>query len=92
MAKVEIYTWTTCPFCRRAKQLLDRKQIEYTEYVIDGNEQARDAMMERGSDGKRSVPQIFINDVHVGGSDALYQLEAEGKLDTLLAQPSLVNC
>ena len=92
MAKVEIYTWSTCPFCRRAKQLLDRKQIEYTEYVIDGNEQARDAMVKRGSDGKRSVPQIFINDVHVGGSDALYQLEAEGKLDTLLAKPSLVNC
>ena len=92
MAKVEIYTWSTCPFCRQAKQLLDSKQIEYAEYVIDGDEQARDAMVKRGSDGKRSVPQIFIDDLHVGGSDALYQLEAEGKLDTLLAQPSLVNC
>ncbi len=92
MAKVEIYTWTTCPFCRRAKQLLDSKQIEYTEYAIDGDEQAREAMVKRGSDGKRSVPQIFINDVHVGGSDALYQLEAEGKLDNLLAQSQLVNC
>ncbi len=92
MAKVEIYTWTTCPFCRRAKQLLDSKQIAYIEYVIDGDEQAREAMLKRGSDRKRSVPQIFINDLHIGGSDALYQLEAEGKLDTLLAQPSLVNC
>ncbi len=92
MAKVEIYTWTTCPFCRRAKQLLDRKQIEYLEYVIDGDEQARDAMVKRGSDGKRSVPQIFINNIHVGGSDALYQLEATGKLDSLLAQAQLVNC
>ncbi len=92
MAKVEIYTWSTCPFCRRAKQLLDSKQIEYTEYVIDGDKQARDAMVKRGSDGKHSVPQIFINDVHVGGSDALHQLETEGKLDTLLAQASLVNC
>lgn len=87
MVKVEIYTWSTCPFCRRAKQLLDRKQIKFIEYVIDGDEQAREAMVKRGSDGKHSVPQIFINDLHVGGSDALYQLEAEGKLDTLLAEP-----
>ncbi len=92
MAKVEIYTQTTCPFCRRAKQLLDRKQIEYLEYVIDGDEQARDAMVKRGSDGKRSVPQIFINNIHVGGSDALDQLEATGKLNSLLAQAQLVNC
>ena len=92
MAKVEIYTWSTCPFCRRAKQLLDRKQIEYIEYVIDGDEQAREAMVKRGSDGKYSVPQIFINDLHVGGSDALYQLEAEGKLNTLLTKPQLVHC
>ena len=92
MAKVEIYTWKTCPFCRRAKQLLDSKQIAYIEYAIDGDEQARDAMVQRGSDGKRSVPQIFINDVHHGGHDALYQLETEGKLDALLAQPPLANC
>lgn len=92
MAKVEIYTWATCPFCRRAKQLLDSKQIEYIEYAIDGDEEARETMVKRGSDGKRSVPQIFINDIHVGGSDALYQLEAVGKLDSLLAQSELVNC
>ena len=93
MAKVEIYTWSTCPFCRRAKQLLDSKQVEYIEYEIYGDEQARDAMVKRGSDGKRSVPQIFINDVHIGGSDAIYQLEAEGKLDTLLSpEAALVNC
>ena len=91
MAKVEIYTWATCPFCRRAKQLLDSKNIKYIEYAIDGDEAARDAMVQRGSDGKRSVPQIFINNVHIGGSDALYQLEAAGKLDLLLTQPSLVN-
>ena len=92
MAKVEIYTWTTCPYCLRAKHLLDSKQVEYVEYTIDGDEQARNAMAKRGSDGKRSVPQIFINDVHVGGSDSLHQIEAEGKLDTLLAQPALFNC
>lgn len=91
MAKVEIYTWSTCPFCRRAKQLLDSKNVDYIEYIIDGNEQARDAMVERGSDGKRSVPQIFINDIHVGGHDAIYQLERSGRLDNLLAQPVLLN-
>ena len=92
MAKVEIYTWSTCPFCRRAKQLLKGKNVDYIEYGIDGDEQAKDAMVQRGSDGKRSVPQIFINEVHVGGSDAIHQLDREGKLDNLLAQPSLANC
>ncbi len=91
MAKVEIYTWSTCPFCRRAKQLLNSKNVDYIEYVIDGDEAARDAMVKRGSDGKRSVPQIFINDVHIGGSDAIHQLDQEGKLDNLLAQAALTN-
>ena len=91
MAKVEIYTWSTCPFCRRAKQLFKSKNIDYIEYVIDGDEAARDAMVKRGSDGKRSVPQIFINDVHIGGSDTIHQLDREGKLDDLLAQPALDN-
>ena len=85
MAKVEIYTWASCPFCIRAKQLLDSKSVEYTEYVTDGNEQARDAMAARGSDGKRSVPQVFINDEHVGGCDALHALDNSNKLDELLA-------
>jgi len=91
MAKVEIYTWSTCPFCLRAKQLLDSKNIDYTEYRIDGDEKAKAAMVKRGSDGKRSVPQIFINDLHIGGSDALAQLEVSGGLDTLLGQTPLVN-
>ena len=86
MATVEIYTWSTCPFCRRAKQLLDQKGIDYTEYAIEGDDAARDAMVERGSDGKQSVPQVFINDVHIGGSDALEQLERRGRLDQLLAE------
>jgi len=85
MAHVEIYTWSTCPFCRRAKQLLDRKGVTYTEYVIDGDEAARDAMVARGTQGRRSVPQIFINDRHIGGSDDLYALERQGQLDELLA-------
>lgn len=88
MPKVEIYTWRFCPFCIRAKQLLDRKGVTYTEYVIDGDEDARDAMVARGSDGKRSVPQIFIDGAHVGGCDDLYALERQGRLDPLLAVAS----
>lgn len=85
MAKVEIYTWTSCPFCIRAKRLLDNKGVDYTEYAIDGDEDARDVMVARGSDGKRSVPQVFINDEHIGGCDALHALDASQKLDELLA-------
>lgn len=89
MANVEVYTWTTCPFCHRTKQLLEKKGVNYTEYVIDGDETARDAMVARGNDGRRSVPQIFINDRHVGGNDALYALERQGTLDELLNRPPL---
>jgi glutaredoxin 3 len=84
MAKVEIYTWRFCPFCIRAKQLLDRKGVAYSEYEIDGDEAARQAMVARGSDGRRSVPQIFIDDRHVGGCDDLHALERRGQLDPLL--------
>jgi len=84
MVKVEIYTWRMCPFCIRAKHLLDRKGVKYTEYAIDGDESARSAMVARGNDGKRSVPQIFINDQHIGGCDAIHNLEARGQLDALL--------
>ena len=89
MATVEIYTWSTCPFCRRAKRLLDQKGVDYTEYVIDGDEAARDAMVARGTKGRRSMPQIFINDQHIGGSDDLYQLDAQDELDELLGLRSL---
>ena len=84
MAKVEIYTWRTCPFCGRAKQLLDRKGVTYTEHSVDGDEPARDAMAARGN-GRRSVPQIFIADQHIGGCDELHALERAGKLDALLS-------
>ena len=85
MAKVEIYTWRTCPFCVRAKALLDGKGVMYTEYSVDGDEAARDAMAARG-DGRRSVPQVYINDQHMGGCDDLHALERAGKLDVLLAE------
>jgi glutaredoxin 3 len=83
-AKVEIYTWRTCPFCIRAKSLLRTKGVEFVEYSIDGDEAARDKMAERAN-GRHSVPQIFINDRHVGGCDDLHAIEAQGKLDELLA-------
>ncbi|MEO0378411.1 MAG: glutaredoxin 3 [Cyanobacteria bacterium P01_A01_bin.17] len=82
-AKVEIYTWMMCPYCIRAKHLLKRKGVEFTEYKIDGDNAARSAMAER-SNGGRSVPQIFIDDQHVGGCDEIHALDSEGKLDPLL--------
>ncbi|MEB3357791.1 MAG: glutaredoxin 3 [Synechococcales bacterium] len=82
-ANVEIYTWSMCPFCIRAKALLDKKGVNYTEYGIDGDEAARDQMAERAN-GRRSVPQIFIDDRHIGGCDDLYALERQGKLNALL--------
>ncbi|ABW31860.1 glutaredoxin 3 [Acaryochloris marina] len=90
MANIEIYTWSTCPFCRRAKQLLDQKGATYTEYQIDGDEAARDQMVARGTNGRRSVPQIFINDQHIGGSDDLYALERQGALDKLLGSTEVL--
>lgn len=83
-AKVEIYTWRTCPYCIRAKQLLKSKGVEFTEYSIDGDETARSQMAQRAN-GRRSVPQIFINDQHVGGCDDIHDLDWQGKLDPLLS-------
>lgn len=80
---VEVYTWSRCPFCLRAKALLNEKGVEFTEYVIDGDEVARSQMAKRAH-GRRSVPQIFINEQHIGGCDDLYELEFQGKLDSLL--------
>ncbi len=84
MAKaVEIYTWSTCPFCIRAKALLNKKGVDYQEYCIDGDEAARDAMAAR-TNGRRSLPQIFINGQHIGGCDDLHALDSRGQLDSLL--------
>jgi len=83
-ANVEIYTWSTCPFCLRAKSLLKDKGVNFTEYCIDGDEAAR-AKMSKRAHGRRSLPQIFINEQHIGGCDDLYGLERKGNLDPLLA-------
>ena len=84
MAKVEIYYWTTCPFCNRARSLLDNKGVDYTGYDITGDEAAREKMVER-TGGPRTVPQIFIDDKLIGGCDDLHALENKGDLDKLLA-------
>ena len=81
--KVEMYTWRSCPFCIRAKQLLQSKDVDFVEYSIDGDEAARSQMAKRAN-GRRSVPQIFIDDKHIGGCDDLYELDFQGKLDSLL--------
>ncbi|ABV49816.1 Glutaredoxin [Prochlorococcus marinus str. MIT 9215] len=83
MSKVEIYTWQYCPFCIRAKSLLKKKNINFTEYKIDGDEDARALMTER-ADGRGTLPQIFIDNEGIGGCDDLYTLENENKLDSLL--------
>lgn len=84
-ANVEIYTWQTCPYCIRAKLLLWWKGVNYTEYKIDGDETARAKMADRAN-GLRSVPQIFINNQHIGGCDDIYQLDTQGQLNLLLNQ------
>ena len=82
-AKVEIYTKFACPYCVRAKQLLDSKGVPYTEYDITMGGAKRDEMLARVP-GARTVPQILINDTPIGGSDDLRALENQGKLDALL--------
>ena len=82
MAKVEVYTTASCPYCVRAKRLLDRKGVEYSEIRIDGDGTQMRAMMERSK--RRTVPQIFIDDYHVGGYDDMVELDAFGQLDGLL--------
>jgi glutaredoxin 3 len=84
MARVEIYTKFGCPYCARAKALLGQKGIDYEEYEINTLPGKRDEMLER-SNGRHTVPQIFIDGRHVGGSDDLAELERAGRLDPMLA-------
>ncbi len=83
MKKVVIYTTKICPYCVRAKALLDRKKVKYEEISVEDDKE-REKMIIKAS-GKRTVPQIFIGDFHVGGCDDLHALDAQGKLDQLLA-------
>lgn len=83
MVKIEIYTKMMCPFCWRAKHLLDSKGIVYEEIPAYLDKKVRDRMRER-SFGANTFPQIFIGGQHIGGYDELHALEADGKLDGLL--------
>lgn len=84
MAHVTIYSTPVCPYCVRAKTLLKQKGVEsYEEIDVSGDAAIRDAMVERAG-GRRTVPQIFIGDTHIGGYDDLAALDREGKLDSLL--------
>ncbi len=84
MAQVVIYTTRICPYCVRAKQLFQRKGIAYEEIDVSHNHDLRMQLVQRTK--QRTVPQIFINDQHIGGCDDLYALERQGALDPLLAQ------
>ncbi|GAA0491203.1 MULTISPECIES: glutaredoxin 3 [Tatumella] len=82
MPVIDIYTKQTCPFCHRAKALLEKKGAAFNEIAIDGDAEKRAGMIERS--GRSTVPQIFIDGKHIGGCDDLYALEAEHGLDPLL--------
>jgi glutaredoxin 3 len=84
MAKVVIYTTTICPYCVRAKMLFQRKGVSYEEIDVSRDNDLRLKLMQQTK--QRTVPQIFINEQHIGGCDDLYALERQGALDPLLAQ------
>ena len=84
MKPVEIYTSPLCGYCHAAKRLLSKKGVAFTEHDVSRDPSLRAVMVQRANGG-RTVPQIFIGDTHVGGSDDLHALEHAGKLDALLA-------
>jgi glutaredoxin 3 len=87
MAKIEIYTAVACPFCTRAVKLLTSKNIVFEEIDVTSSVAKRQTMRSR-ADGRTSVPQIFINDDHIGGCDDLCALDQAGHLDKLLSMAS----
>ncbi|MFN7662665.1 MAG: glutaredoxin 3 [Alphaproteobacteria bacterium] len=84
MKKVIIYTTTYCPYCVKAKRLLEKKKVAYEEIDVTHNEALRDDMMKK-AEGRRTVPQIFIEGKPIGGCDDLHALDASGNLDLMLA-------
>lgn len=84
MAKVEVYTADYCPYCTKAKALLEMKGIEFEEIDLSGDDAGRAALIEK-ADGRKTIPQIFIDGKHIGGFDDLNALNQSGELDTLLA-------
>jgi glutaredoxin 3 len=84
VAQIEIYTKTTCPYCIRAKRLLDSKGVKYREIGVDFGGAEKQEMVQRAN-GRMTVPQVFIDGRHVGGCDDLMALEYAGKLDEMIA-------
>ena len=84
MATIEVYSGGYCPYCLRAKSLLKQRGLEFTEYDVQADPKKRDEMLQR-SNGARTIPQIFINDRHVGGCDELYALDRKGELEKWVA-------
>jgi len=83
MAKIEVYSGDYCPYCMRAKALLQQRELEFVEYNVQQEPEKRVEMAERAP-GVRTIPQIFINDRHVGGCDDLYALDKKGELNNWL--------
>ncbi|MDO9139910.1 MAG: glutaredoxin 3 [Methylobacter sp.] len=83
MPEIQIYTTSICPYCTMAKRLLDKKGAHYSEINVDAEPGLREAMILKTK--RRTVPQIYIGDYHVGGFDELYALDQQQKLDNLLA-------
>ncbi len=83
MPIVELYTTETCPYCIRARKLLEKKGVQYTEYRVDLKPELRPEMEARAS-GCTSVPQIFVDEQHIGGCDDMYELDFDGRLDAML--------
>lgn len=82
MPEIQIYTTNICPYCLMAKRLLDKKGVNYTEINVESKPGLREEMMQKTK--RRTVPQIYIGDYHVGGFDELYALDQQQKLDDLL--------
>lgn len=84
MAQITVYSGPNCPYCVRAKALLEKKGAAFEDINVKADPKLQDEMMQKAG-GKRTIPQIFINGQHIGGCDDLYALDAAGKLDGLLA-------
>jgi glutaredoxin 3 len=83
-AIIRIYTWDHCPHCQKALALLNKKNLEYEQIKLDGKEDERQQLSLITKGNRKSVPQIFVDNVSIGGCDDLHALEAEDKLDTLI--------
>ncbi len=89
MSEVVIYTTRICPYCLRAKHLLNKKEVPFREVAVDGRPDLREQMM--ADSGSHTVPQIWLGERHVGGCDDLYALEYRGQLDELLAESGITS-